>query len=295
MQLPTTQVFGLKPFLRFFFPNQEYAESVLTVPDVVNEVKSKRQIKRLVVLPFDLKVQEPDADALAYVTNFAKQTGDYASLSAIDLKVIALTYQLEKLHVGTEHLRAAPVVSRTVASKTKPEEFHVKTPLAGFYNPTKDGESDANEDDETKDDINSVIENATEPVEQTEAEEASTEADDHEDELTEEQLKACFEKLSCQPEEDKDAGVLVPEKSEKADQESKEEQEESTEDEESEEDDDDDAWITPSNIQRVKKEMAGEVEDEKPAVVACMTTDFAIQNVLKQINLNVAALNGRVC
>ena len=39
------------------------------------------------------------------VTEFSKQTGDYASLSAVDLRVLALTYQLEKEYVGTEHIR----------------------------------------------------------------------------------------------------------------------------------------------------------------------------------------------
>ena len=39
------------------------------------------------------------------VTDFSKQTGDYASLSAVDLRVLALTYQLEKEHVGTEHIK----------------------------------------------------------------------------------------------------------------------------------------------------------------------------------------------
>lgn len=40
--------------------------------------------------------------------------------------------------------------------------------------------------------------------------------------------------------------------------------------------------------------MNAEFVSEKPVKVACMTTDFAMQNVLKQIGLNVAALDGRV-
>lgn len=42
------------------------------------------------------------------VTEFAKQTGDYPSLSATDIKVLALTYQLETENVGTEHLKKEP-------------------------------------------------------------------------------------------------------------------------------------------------------------------------------------------
>ena len=39
---------------------------------------------------------------------FSKKTGDYPSLSAVDIQVMALVYQLEKEHVGTDHIRTAP-------------------------------------------------------------------------------------------------------------------------------------------------------------------------------------------
>ena len=45
------------------------------------------------------------------VTEFSKKTGDYVSLSAVDLKLIALVYQLE-CELGPEkgrNLREAPV------------------------------------------------------------------------------------------------------------------------------------------------------------------------------------------
>ena len=42
------------------------------------------------------------------MTDFAKKTGDYGSLSAVDIRVMALTYQLEKENVGTEHIKTVP-------------------------------------------------------------------------------------------------------------------------------------------------------------------------------------------
>lgn len=42
------------------------------------------------------------------MTEFSKKTGDYPSLSATDIKVLALTYQLEQEHVGAGHLRKEP-------------------------------------------------------------------------------------------------------------------------------------------------------------------------------------------
>ena len=46
----------------------------------------------------------------ASVTNFAKKTGDYGSLSAVDVKVMALTHQLfcEQEPEKIAELRAAP-------------------------------------------------------------------------------------------------------------------------------------------------------------------------------------------
>ena len=42
------------------------------------------------------------------VSEFAKKTGDFQSLSIVDLKVLALTYQLHKEKCGKEGLREEP-------------------------------------------------------------------------------------------------------------------------------------------------------------------------------------------
>ena len=42
------------------------------------------------------------------VSEFAKKTGDFQSLSLVDLKVLALTYQLHKEKCGTDDLRSEP-------------------------------------------------------------------------------------------------------------------------------------------------------------------------------------------
>ncbi len=60
--------------------------------------------------------------------------------------------------------------------------------------------------------------------------------------------------------------------------------------------DDDDGWITPGNVKEKRAAMAGrgEEEAETRVRVACMTTDFAMQNVLKQIGLNIIGTNGMI-
>ncbi|KAF2878850.1 hypothetical protein ILUMI_27314 [Ignelater luminosus] len=73
-----------------------------------------------------------------------------------------------------------------------------------------------------------------------------------------------------------------------------EEEEVDDDDDDDEEDDDEAGWITPSNVEKAKKEIHSELMEETSVKVACITTDFAMQNVLKQMNLNVAALDGRM-
>ncbi len=108
---------------------------MITVPEVVNEIKNKRQLKRLCILPYDLTIDEPSPESVRHVIEFAKKTGDYLSLSSADIKVIALTYQLEKELVGVTHLRTEPVVAKLIASRDKPAELIDSKPLAGFYMP----------------------------------------------------------------------------------------------------------------------------------------------------------------
>lgn len=52
--------------------------------------------------------------------------------------------------------------------------------------------------------------------------------------------------------------------------------------------------ITLANVKSVKKKVGSAVVKDKPATVACLTMDFAMQNVLMQIGLNIASLEGKV-
>ncbi|KAH8342710.1 hypothetical protein KR084_003669 [Drosophila pseudotakahashii] len=298
-------------------PLNEYAEQVLTVPDVVAEVRNKRQIRRLCVLPFDLQVREPRPESIKHCVEFAKRTGDYASLSGIDLKVISLTYELEADTVGTDHLRTEPVMAQTIASKEKPEEMQDANNkrLVGWYMP--EGEEEEEDSDEEDD---SQGEEAEEdgPEEEQDDEEAQDQAvdsvkaaieaqlagkealpsqtiasdEDLGEEPSQEELDKLFEQLKCAPsaeEEQELAELLVSHPAEVESEESEPVQSQNQEDEVG-----DDGWITHSNIKKAKKALEGKVETDEVPPVACMTTDYALQNVLKQLNLHLAALNGRI-
>lgn len=295
------------------------------MPDVIAEVKNKRQIRRLCVLPFDLQVREPKAENVKHCVEFAKRTGDYASLSGIDIKVISLAYELEIENVGSEHLRTEPVVSRIVASKEKPEEFQDNTKLAGWYNPAmgddnEDSDEDASDeesDDESfgndkiaKDNTNLEEANATEELKE-EVDEVKKAIEkqlleecpyNEQDEVSQEELEKCFAQMNCEPTEgDKTCDILIATSNMQSDSEDFVECAERDDitspeanDRVEDMDEDESSWITPSNLKKVKKSLEGKVEDDVIPLVACMTTDYALQNVLKQLNLHVSALNGRI-
>ena len=237
---------------------------MVTCQEVVDEILNKRQLRRLIVLPYDLQVKEVFPENIKTVTDFAIKTGDYPSLSATDLKVMALTYQLEKEHVGTQHLRVEPIMQKTVKVVTKQAVPDMQPDVTGFFMPGQKSQK----------------------IEETD--EAGDEDDvTHHDSDSIDKLKEKFETLECTEANEKinEDELLAP----------IEDNSDATESSEDDDDDDDDSgWITPSNVNRAKKQVNSELIEEKHVKVACMTTDFAMQNVLKQMNLNVAALDGRM-
>ncbi|XP_011642268.1 RNA-binding protein NOB1 [Pogonomyrmex barbatus] len=306
---------------------QDIGVNILTEQAVVDEITSKRQLRRLVVLPYDLKVQEVFTENIKFVTEFSKKSGDYTSLSATDIKVIALTYQLEKEKVGTAYLKDAPTIRTIKSTADKENGDDPKLPV-GFYMPKKRERKNTENNKNVEASLNKVerrdvieenitrvqiindsavdnIINNTENLEKFTHESASsdesqdyeTAESDTEDSKTED-LADKFSKLRCDPtdlevEGESESKCVVDDILAPVDTSEDEQSDESIEDED-DENDDDGGWITPANISNVKKQMDSEILEEKAATVACLTMDFAMQNVLMQMGLNVVSLDGRV-
>lgn len=277
---------------------QEVGENIVTCQEVLDEIKNDKQLSRLVVLPYDLKIRQPFQENFQWVTEFAKKTGDYAALSLTDLKVIALTFELEKQENGIDHLKKEPVKSQTVYAKSKPKTDEMESKFAppGFYL--------AKETEEQKTARFERIAKIKEKAEARNNAQASETPVENLDELTEEELAAKIEGLTCQEPEQVEEDVLekvedsldVDEQS-TATEEFEEEEVEVEDQEEGVDDDDEDdggGWITPANIQKLRQNLDPQSYDTIVPDVACMTSDFAMQNVLKQIGLHVSALDGRV-
>ncbi|XP_063229455.1 RNA-binding protein NOB1 [Bacillus rossius redtenbacheri] len=282
---------------------QELSEKIFTVQEVVDEIKNKRQLRRLVVLPYDLQIKDVFTENIAFITDFAKKTGDYPSLSATDIKVMALTYQLEKEKVGTEHLKLEPTVNRTVSfSAAKPSDTCPEM-QAGFYLSHKKVSKVL--DEEVTDKMASLNcgtneDHCTTELESRNLSESDGEEgapyEDAEDRVLEsdDSFRDCREDLSGSEVEEEDScfdvnDILIPVTSLDG----------SSDDYDYEEEDSDsdgeDAWITPGNINQVKKGMNFKGnEDAKSYVVACITSDFAMQNVLMQLGLKVVSVDGKI-
>ena len=96
-------------------PLRELAGRLVTLQDVVSEIRDKETRQRMQVLPYDLEFRNPSSLGLAKVSEFAKKTGDFASLSLTDLNVLAVTWDLEvELRGGSDHLKVFSSLNLTL-------------------------------------------------------------------------------------------------------------------------------------------------------------------------------------
>lgn len=90
---------------------QNYAQLFYTCPTVFHEIKDSNARKNLEIWESlgVLKLKHPTSEAIDRVSAFAKLTGDYSVLSANDIHILALTYELEtQLNKGDWRLRRKP-------------------------------------------------------------------------------------------------------------------------------------------------------------------------------------------
>jgi len=242
-------------------PVKDLGENVYTIREVVTEIRDKPTRQRLQVLPYTLHFKEPTTESIRIITEFSKKTGDYRSLSAVDIKLMALSYQLEKQHIGIDHIRSEPISKSTWTTTHRPLEK--STNIAGFY---LGKDSDTSKIVDKDSDASKVVDKSEK------MDEGDGTAEQGHSEVT-----------MCTDQEVPGETILESEIGE----------EESDEEEDDDDDDDDDeGWITPNNIASVKKSMGHVDMEETQVQVGCLTTDFAMQNVLIQMGLNVVSVDG---
>ena len=208
------------------------------------------------------------------VTNFARLTGDIAVLSQADIRVLALTYALEVEHNGTRRLRDAP---GQLSQEEKDREAKKQERLAA-----RAAETSAKP--------------ATEPAS------TSTEADASAD--TTENAAVAAEASRDTSASSTSEVAAAPDAIHRDDNAAKE----TEEDEES----DGGEWITVDNVELHQSRdlglfptlpastsdglvSTGKAKKNKTRTslkVACLTGDFAMQNVALQMGLNVFGVGG---
>ncbi|GAB1598340.1 RNA-binding protein NOB1-like [Argonauta hians] len=223
-------------------PIESIGETIYTIKDVVSEVLDKNTRDRLQVLPYEILFREPNNEAIHRVTEFSKKTGDFRSLSAVDIRLIALTYQLEKEQNGDEHIKDEPSRKANWIESRNP--FGKITDMAGFYLNSKQDHK-LTEKDVAENDLQSNNESEQNYI------------------LPEEYIEEDINN-STDEEEEQDDG----------------------------DDDDEEGWITPDNIGSLKQKLEPEQIEPDSVAVGCLTTDFAMQNVLIQMGLNVLSFEG---
>lgn len=233
------------------------SERIITVPAVISEVKDPDARSRIDTswLPF-LELRRPNAASIELVTNFARKTGDLVVLSKVDIQVLALTYQIQYDKNGGSNIRNTPgqkienLSSREKKSE-KPaiEDLLDRDHLVPSLPPESPTISTALVESEGTIQSGISLSNEVPPI--------------------------------C------DLNLQTKGESTENDQDNKPEPEPSPTDSVADSPESD-GWITPSNIQkhRAKDSVATKTLSEQTSVdVACITSDFAMQNVLLQMNL----------
>ncbi|KAF8272131.1 Nin one binding Zn-ribbon like-domain-containing protein [Lactarius quietus] len=260
-------------------PLRGVAETFLTVPQVLGEIQDKRAREHFeklgLIAGVNVRVQSPDPESLAHVTQFAKKTGDYSALSQADLCVLALTYALEKAE------KAQPSGEESCASvDATPSDTPTSTITEDATDDAeREGSDDSQGDTRPLDD---AVESLGEAVERLEVELVP---------LNKDETGTASAEDASPPHDSKPPHASVSQSPDHL----------SFEDP-VDEDDDEGEWITPENVSLHKARAMGltpsdhdstTAKNKEVIPVGCMTADFAMQNVLLQMGLNLVGMEGK--
>ncbi|OTA91498.1 hypothetical protein M434DRAFT_397162 [Hypoxylon sp. CO27-5] len=260
------------------------AHELYTVPSVLTEIRDAATRARVetTLIPF-LKLRNPRPESIKFVTDFARRTGDLEVLSKPDLHLIALTYELEcERNGGDWRLRKMPgqkgLNGKTPAQQDK--EHDATEQKDGEDVKGTKREEVVGDQDETEQVPSEVNTSEDTPKEDTEAQEEPT--------IRQETVTQALDSLSLEPSAPPTVDTPVDTTADTATSETNT----PTQEEDEEDDDDGEGWITPSNLKKhqAKDQLsAPEQPIQKFLQVALLTSDFAMQNVLLRINLNLVS------
>jgi len=113
------------------------ADNLVTLQEVISELRDKDVRQRVRNSPVEMKYSSPSSEAIRRISEFARKTGDYASLSLVDISVIAVAYDLEVSKNGSSHLKTEPTIKKTTQfyhpKDNKEKNMQADSKLPGFY------------------------------------------------------------------------------------------------------------------------------------------------------------------
>jgi len=315
-------------------PLWEYGEELVSIQEVFDEIKDVELKNYVLAFPVKVNFRNPKAESVKFVVDFAKKTGDYHVLSLTDIKVIALTYEIEVAEKGDGHLRKKPERPTTNTTVTRPATAREggSRPLEDLHEMEEGQELDFTAKVNLEELESKVMDIVNEGVAET-AEEDGVKVEDSAMETENVDEDSGVEKDSKnnanddeQDGEDDDGGFCMvnrkkfkkkPKKFNKKTMGSNKSHAVSVATSTSgkkhthlppgwyDAGDGYEGWLTPENYHLYKDELAGKAvplhyEDEDQQLeeaappVACMTGDFAMQNVCRHIGLSVIAPDGKL-
>ena len=296
---------------------QGLAKKYYIPPSVLAElrdVRAREFLERLHTTgQIDLEVREPGAEAMRKSTcmpdtviDFAKQTGDYAVLSPADMHVLALTYALEVETHGTWRIResvggkaCSPRLTQTGQQLHEERRLQEKAGANEHSAHTANDSAapDANDHERSAKDSPKPAPEPSASAPEPSAAAAASEAPSEPPAQTDDGFTVVDAQHGFQPHAPSEPTPRPP-----AQLEDEGEDDETVGGE----------WITPSNITQHKNKALGLVVEESQPMdgqssgrrrrgkkrsggnlsVACMTGDFAVQNVLLQMGLRLVSVDG---
>jgi RNA-binding protein NOB1 len=260
------------------------ADTLITVPAIISEIKdavTKARVETL-LMPF-LTIRTPSPAAMQFVTDFARRTGDLPVLSKPDLQIIALTYELEcERSGGDAKLRRVPG-QKGLNFQVEAREREMAEAAAAKAAEAKDeSKSEVSPPEEQWETIPKKAKNVSKTVEQP-AEATVQQGEEAQKEVTEAIAQTSINDDTTTPQSTQAEPTSTAESTQEEDAEANED--------DASDSDSDGGWITPSNLAQKQAEdalpEASPTTPLKKMQVAVLTTDFAMQNVILQINLNL--------
>ncbi len=253
------------------------SENLITVPSIISEIRDATARNRVqtTLLPF-LTLRTPSQGSLKIVTDFARRTGDLQVLSRPDLQILALSYELEcERNGGDWRLRRLPGQKGLNGSPPKKDESETKS---ASVDTVQAANLSAAHDARI---VQSEV--AQHGREQEDAAQVSKESDSPVPLDLPDQIDEVVDAL--------DGTNLAENSPLSADINSIPDPEEDTQGTGDSDGSDSEGWITPSNIKKHQSKATSDSvapqKEPKTMQVATITTDFAMQNVLLQMNLNL--------